>query len=65
MKIYIEKTGKSVVVDRKSISGMELLKDLSISPDSVIIVQNGTVMLSEEKLSDKGDIKLLSVVSGG
>ncbi len=64
MKIYIEKDDKQLELN-KSLTGLELLKELNINPNTVIIVKNNEVVLSEEELSETDDVKILSVVSGG
>ena len=65
MKVFIEKTGKTDIVRKGFEKAIELLKELSISPDSVLIVRNNEVILNEEPLSENDEITLLSVVSGG
>lgn len=64
MKIYIEKDDKLLEL-KKNMTGLELLKELNINPNTVIIVRNNEVILSEEKLSETDDVKIISVVSGG
>ena len=65
MKVFIEKDSKSVNVKHKKISGKVLLEELNINPSSVILVKNDEVVLEDEILGEKDDIKILSVVSGG
>jgi len=64
MDIYIEKADKIVQIPG-SMSGKELLKELSINPETVLIVQNGTVVLDTDMLDDTDEVKILSVISGG
>jgi len=65
MKVYIEKDNSSLDIDKKKISGDELLKFLKINPSSVILVKNDEVVLEDEVFENKDEIKILSVVSGG
>jgi sulfur carrier protein ThiS len=65
MKVYIEKDDRSVDVNKKSISGIELLKFLKINPSSIILVKNDEVVLDDEIFTETDKIKILSVVSGG
>ena len=64
MKVFIEKENKQLVLG-KSCTGAELLRELHINPSTVILIKNNEVVLPEEELSDKDDIKILSVISGG
>lgn len=63
MKVYIEKIGKTA--NAKAPSVLALLKKLNINPVTVLVVKNGTLVTEDSKLSDKDEIKILSVVSGG
>ncbi|MBU2638188.1 MAG: MoaD/ThiS family protein [Nanoarchaeota archaeon] len=63
MKVYIEKTGKTVNVKAASVNA--LLKKLNINPVTVLVVKNGTLVTEDAKLSEKDQIKILAVVSGG
>jgi len=66
MKIYIEKQNKLLELKAdKARNGTRLLEELSINPDTVILVKNNEVILPEEDLSEADDIKILSVISGG
>jgi len=70
MKVYIEKDDKSLEIkigknQSKSFDGKSLLEKLKINPSSVILVKNNEVILEDELLTEKDEIKILSVVSGG
>ncbi len=65
MKVYVEKTGKTVKYNRSFKSAILLLKELKINPDAVIVVKNNEVILNEEPVEKDDEIKLFSVVSGG
>ena len=43
----------------------DLLKKMVINPVTVIVSKNNDVVLEDEKLKDKDDIKIISVISGG
>ena len=42
-----------------------LLKALKINPVTVIVSRNDELVLEDEKIKDKDEIKILSVISGG
>jgi sulfur carrier protein ThiS len=65
MKVRIEKTNKSIELNQDFKSASLLLKELGISPSTVLIVRNGEIILPEEALSASDEVVLLSVVSGG
>jgi sulfur carrier protein ThiS len=64
MDIFIEKKNKRL---KKKFNGKAilLLKELKINPEEVLIVKNDTLVTLEDVLTDKDDVKILSVVSGG
>jgi len=64
MKVYIERTNKHQTVKNVK-TAKELLEKLGINQKTVIIVRNGTVIIPEEKLREKDEIHILSVISGG
>ena len=64
MKVYVEKENKLLELD-KSCTGKELLEELGIKENTVLIIKNDEVVLSNETLSEKDEIKILSVISGG
>lgn len=63
MKVFIEKTNKTITTSAKTVK--ELLTKLKINPTTVLVTKNNELVLDEEKLSNKDNIKILSVVSGG
>jgi sulfur carrier protein ThiS len=65
MNVFIEKSNKTISVRKAYKKASDLVKELGINPDSIIIIRNNAVILSEDPLSAKDDIQLLSVVSGG
>ncbi len=64
MKIFIEKNNKSINL-RFNGTVAQLLKKLKINPETVLIVKNNVLITKDIKLTDKDNIKLLSVISGG
>ncbi len=44
---------------------LELLNKLNINPETVIVTKNNELVNQEEKLDNKDNVKILSVVSGG
>lgn len=64
MKVFIESNNKTKTM-KFSGTAASLLKKLSINPETVIISKNNEIITDDEKLSDKDEIKLLSVISGG
>ena len=71
----MSKINVNVFVDRNSLNkaveledGMlviDLLKKISVNPVTVIVSRNNELILEDEKLKDKDEIKVLSVISGG
>jgi len=46
-------------------TGLDLLKELELSPDIHILVRDNTPIPSDEKLYEGEKIRIISVVSGG
>ena len=63
MKVYIEKTNKDEEVEASTVN--ELLTKLKINPTTVIVTKNNELVTEQEKLTNKNEIKILSVISGG
>lgn len=64
MKIYIESQNKKIELKFNG-KASELIKKLKISQESILIIRNDELITDDEKLDDKDEIKILSVVSGG
>ena len=64
MRVYIERADKksNIRFDGKV---FDLLKRLKINPETVVVVKNNKVVTQEEELSNKDNVELLSVISGG
>ncbi len=43
----------------------ELIKELGLNPQSVLAVRDGKLVNNETRLGNQGEIKLISVISGG
>jgi sulfur carrier protein ThiS len=64
MNIFIEKEKNNIIIKFNG-SVKKLLKSLDINPEVVLVVRNNALLADNDSLSDKDDIKILSVVSGG
>lgn len=64
MKVFIERENKnkSLKFNGKVSS---LLQKLRLNPASVLVAKNGALVTESDSLSDKDDVKILSVISGG
>jgi sulfur carrier protein ThiS len=65
MKVYIEKDNRYLNLDLDKIDGKSLLEKLKINPSAIILVKNDEVVLEDEIFTEKDNVKILSVVSGG
>ena len=66
IKTYLERTKKTTTVSLPDASTVkDLLAKLSLNPVTVLVVRKGTVLIEDQPLQDKDEIKILSVVSGG
>ena len=63
MKIFIERENKTVNLKVKTVK--EILNKLKINPETVLTVVNDELVVEDKKLSDKDQVKILSVISGG
>jgi sulfur carrier protein ThiS len=64
MKLFVEKDAKTKNI-KFSGSAESLLKKLKINPEEVIISCNNEIITLDEKISDKDEVSILSVISGG
>ncbi len=64
MEIYIERTKEKI---KKDFDGTvnELLTELSILPEEVLVIKNGSLVTEDTELTNEDEIKILSVISGG
>lgn len=63
MKVFIEREDKVKVLKAKTVK--ELLKKLGINPITVLVSKNNELVAEDERLDDKDEVKIISVVSGG
>ena len=63
MKVYIERTKENK--DLKANNVEELLMKLKLNPTTVLVIKNNNLVTETEKLTDKDEIKIISMVSGG
>lgn len=64
MKVFIEKEQRTLSLDHAG-TARSLLEKISVNPETVIIVKDGTLITEDDDVEDAGKIDLLSVVSGG
>tara|TARA_Y100000310_G_scaffold315021_1_gene365100 strand:- start:52 stop:258 length:207 start_codon:yes stop_codon:yes gene_type:complete len=66
IKVFYDKENKETEIELENNSNVkDLLSKMDINPETVIVSKNNNIILKEEKLQDKDDIKLISVISGG
>ncbi len=64
MKVFIEKQNKTITLHFNG-TVRELLTKISVNPEVVLVVRDGELLTLDREVTDKDEIKLLSVVSGG
>ena len=64
MKIHIERENRK---EEMKFNGTvtELLALLKLNPETVLVARNSELVADDEKLSDKDEVRILSVISGG
>ncbi len=64
MNLFIERENKT---KKLKFSGRvsSLLKQLKLNPAAVLVARNGALVTEDDPLSDKDEVKILSVISGG
>lgn len=66
LKVFYDRENKEKTVELdKDTSVKDLLKKMNINPVTVIVSKNDNIILEDEKLNEKDDIKIISVISGG
>ena len=66
ISVFIDKENKNDKIELQENSSVkDLLNKLNINPVTVIVSRNNELVLEEEKLKEKDEIKILSVISGG
>ena len=66
ISVFVDRENKNTTIelDNNSIV-QDLLKSLNINPVTVIVSRNNEIILEDEKLNNKDEVKILSVISGG
>ena len=64
MKVFIERENKN---KKLKFSGKvsDLLLQLKLNPATVLVAKNNALVTEDDTLSDKDEVKILSVISGG
>jgi len=66
IKVFIDKENRNDKIELNENSLVkDLLSKLNINPVTVIVSRNDEIVLENEKLNEKDEIKILSVISGG
>ena len=66
VNIFIDRENKNTSLELDSNSLVaDLFKKLNINPVAVIVSRDNELILEEEELNNKDEIKILSVISGG
>ena len=66
LKVFYDRESKEKTIELGNNATIkDLLKKMVINPVTVIVSKNNDVVLEDEKLKDKDDIKVISVISGG
>lgn len=64
MKVFIERENKT---KKLKFSGKvsSLLRQLKLNPATVLVAKNNVLVTEDDVLTDKDEVKILSVISGG
>ncbi len=64
MEIFVERENirKQLKFNGKA---LQLLRQLKLNPATVLVAKNNRLVAEDESLTDKDDVKILSVISGG
>ena len=63
MKVFNELSNSTLNIKAKNVN--EMLKKLKLNLEAVIVLKNNIPITLQEKLSEKDDIKIISIISGG
>ncbi len=63
MKVFIEREDKEIKIKAGTVK--ELLQKLKINPVTVIVAKNNELVTDDAKLTEKDEVKIISVISGG
>ena len=66
LKVFYDKENSEKTMELgNNTTVKDLLKKMNINPVTVIVSKNNDIILEDEKLNDKDDFKIISVISGG
>lgn len=66
LKVFYDRENREKTIELNENATIKgLLKKMGINPVTVIVSKNNDVVLEDEKLKDKDEIKIISVISGG
>ena len=66
IRVFVDKENKNKQIELKDNATVsDMLSALNINPVTVIVVKNKEIVMQNEHISIKDEIKILSVVSGG
>lgn len=66
IKVFYDRENKNKTIELyNDITVKDLLKKMNINPVTVIVSKNNDIIMEDEKLNDKDNIKIISVISGG
>ena len=63
VNVFIERENKTTNIKAKT--AKQIMEILKINPETVLIVKNNELILSDDLLKDDDELKLLNVISGG
>ena len=64
MKVFIERENLSRSI-KFSGKVSKLLQQLKLNPAAVLVARNSSLVTEDDTLSDKDEVKIISVISGG
>jgi len=66
INVFYDRENKNKTIELTgNLTVKKLLTKMQINPVTVIVSKNNTIITEEEKLDDKDDIQIISVISGG
>ena len=66
LKVFYDRENKEkIIIIDNNLTVKDLLARLNINPVTVIVSKNNEIILESDRLNDKDDIKIISVISGG
>ena len=66
LKVFYYRENREISVDLDTNSSVkDLLEKMNINPVSVIVSRNNELAVEDEKINEKDNIRVISVISGG